>query len=239
MNGIDNYLCKVWIRTSSNIFLTLFTGIVTMFLMAESILSVTSNTFLYVMISSTICSFYAIIKFHMTAPVYNRDAQGNNYLAECQSNRDREKWSNVIFLMMGIIISPALFEAIEYDILIRALVVTTLATVGPIMASLNTTNSSSLLQYRSSVHTMLTGFLFLSLGGIFFPVLHEIELYGGVLFFAFLNAYDTHVAIQKFRQGEADHVGHAINYALNILNILIRVIEILIRMKREDERKSR
>ena len=236
-SALENYLCKVWKKTSRNILLSLFTGMLTTYLMSNSFFQGDDVRFFYAMGAASLVSFFAIFKFHLTTPVYGNDDRGNAYLADCQSNRDRETWADVIFLMMGIVISPPLYMAIKHDILFQALIVTAASTLGPITASFHMPNGY-LLKYRASVHTILTGLLFISLGGIYYPLLHDISVYGGVLFFAFLNAYDTHVAIGEYRNGTADHVGHAVNYGLNILNLFIRIIDILIRLKRQEQKRS-
>lgn len=64
-------------------------------------------------------------------------------------------------------------------------------------------------------------------------LLFNINTYGGILLFSGLIAYDTHVAIKSYEMGNADHLSMSIQLLLNLWNILIRVMEILGRMKGE------
>ena len=79
------------------------------------------------------------------------------------------------------------------------------------------------------------GLIGISFGGLIFPTLHDIDIIGGVLLFSCYSAYDTHKMIDDFENGNKDHIDHALNYSLNILNILIRIIEIL--AKAEENRR--
>lgn len=49
----------------------------------------------------------------------------------------------------------------------------------------------------------------------------------GVGLFTAFVAYDTHVAINAYESGNADHLGVSIDFALDFWNILTRVAQIL------------
>ena len=62
-------------------------------------------------------------------------------------------------------------------------------------------------------------------------LLFTIDNYAGILLFAGLIGYDTHVAIKEYEMGNADHLAISIQMLLNFWNILIRVMQIMSRMK--------
>ena len=41
---------------------------------------------------------------------------------------------------------------------------------------------------------------------------HNVDIYGGVLLFSIYSAYDTHVMINDFKNGNCDYIGHATNF---------------------------
>lgn len=57
-------------------------------------------------------------------------------------------------------------------------------------------------------------------------LLFRADTYLGILLFTGFIAYDTHVAIQSYKSGNADHLSMSIQLLLDIWNIFIRLIEI-------------
>lgn len=53
------------------------------------------------------------------------------------------------------------------------------------------------------------------------------EMYIGIGLFTGYQAFDTHKAIQAFKEGKIDHLDHALSFFLNIQNLFIRYLEIL------------
>lgn len=53
------------------------------------------------------------------------------------------------------------------------------------------------------------------------------EMYIGIGLFTGYQAFDTHKAIQSFKEGKCDHLDHALSFFLNIQNLFIRYLEIL------------
>nr|QBK87339.1 MAG: inhibitor of apoptosis-promoting Bax1 [Marseillevirus LCMAC201] len=60
-------------------------------------------------------------------------------------------------------------------------------------------------------------------GLIWFPMLHDINVYGGVLLFMGYSAYDTHQLIKDYEKGQLDHIGHATNYLLISLSACLKL----------------
>ena len=144
---------------------------------------------------------------------------------------NRKSWSNVLFATQGIIISPALLIFSAHIPL--ALVVTGVITAGSITGSLFQPKGA-LLKMGPVLHTGLWGLLGISIAGIFIPEMHSIDLYGGVGLFTVYNMYDTHELIEEYEHGQVDHLSHSIDYSLNIINIFIRMLEILARVNNKD-----
>lgn len=136
----------------------------------------------------------------------------------------REKYAYMLHTGMGVTLAPSLFM---FPTAIPAATILTGALVaGPIMASMSLPKGS-LLKYGPAMHIGLWGLIGIGIGGIFFPVLHQINVYGGVAFFTLYSAYDTHQMIDDYENGRGDVIGHATNYSLNAINIFGRLLEIL------------
>lgn len=95
----------------------------------------------------------------------------------------------------------------------------------------------SLLGLGSSLYAGLFGLIGLQIAGLltqlcigpnmFSFMCHRADTFIGVGIFTAFVAYDTHVAIQQYEAGDADHLGASIDFVLDFWNILTRVSQIL------------
>lgn len=86
-----------------------------------------------------------------------------------------------------------------------------------------------LLMLGGPLFGCLMGMMALSLVSMFYPTYfaHSIILYGGLALFSVMIAYDTQAMIERARCGNGDHVQDATGLFLNMLNIFIRLLQIL------------
>ena len=63
------------------------------------------------------------------------------------------------------------------------------------------------------------------------PLLHNVDLYGGIVLFTGLTAYDTHVAIDMYKRKDPDHLGISVDMYLDFMNLLIRIMEVVAKSK--------
>jgi len=68
---------------------------------------------------------------------------------------------------------------------------------------------------------------------VFSSMLHSIDLYVGIPLFAGFVAYDTHVAIEMYKNKDPDHLGCSANMYLDFMNILVRMIELMSKFKKD------
>jgi FtsH-binding integral membrane protein len=129
---------------------------------------------------------------------------------------------------MGVTIAPSLFLFQQF--IPHALIATAALTAGPIVVALKTP-SEAFLPYGTALYSCLGGLVGVGFLSLFFPSLHSIDMYGGIILFTLYNAYDTHVMITDYKNGIRDAVSHATNYSLNIINLFIRLLEFFARMQ--------
>lgn len=68
---------------------------------------------------------------------------------------------------------------------------------------------------------------------MFSALAHNVQLYAGIPLFTAFVAYDTQAAIERFENGDPDHLGCSVSLYLDFMNILIRMMEIVNKMKRD------
>jgi len=151
------------------------------------------------------------------------------YKIDTDNIKKQLTYSNFMHIGMGVSISPSLM--IYSQNIPQATILTTALVLGPATMSLYLPKDS-LLKFGPALYTGLWSLIGIGIGGIFFPVLHSIDLYFGVALFTIYNMYDTHVMIKDFEEGKINHVLHACKYSLNFINIFVRILEILANMKK-------
>ena len=140
------------------------------------------------------------------------------------NEEERKKRVNLLHIGMGMTIAPSLLvfhQAIPY-----AAIGTGILVSGPIVASMYLPKGK-LLAFGPAMYTSLLGLVGVSIGGIFFPILHNVNVYGGLVLFTMYSAYDTHKMIDDYENGNKDYLGHSTDYSLNAINIFIRLLEII------------
>jgi FtsH-binding integral membrane protein len=217
--SLQTYFKKVGFTSGKLLGTSLVSGITTI-----GAASVLSN---YVMLSPLMCGslwFGAVI-----AGFYNAYQISNT----SKTNEQRLLNAYLLHGCMGITIAPSLFIFSQF--IPHALILSSALTMGPITAAL-TMKKGSMLKYGPALYTGLWGLIGIGAMSIVAPLLgfnsfglamHSIDMVGGVALFSAYNAYDTHVLIKDFEEGREDHIGHAVNYSLNAINIFIRILEII------------
>jgi FtsH-binding integral membrane protein len=68
---------------------------------------------------------------------------------------------------------------------------------------------------------------------MFSMLAHNVNLYAGIPLFSAFVAYDTHVATERFASGDPDHLSCSMNLYLDFMNILVRMMKIVQRSRRD------
>lgn len=79
----------------------------------------------------------------------------------------------------------------------------------------------------------LGSLVFLGPDSLMFQMLHSVDLYGGIVLFTALTAYDTHKAVEHYQKKDPDHLGCSIELYLDFVNLLIRISEIMAKFQKK------
>ena len=88
---------------------------------------------------------------------------------------------------------------------------------------------AGLLAFQGPLYGMLMGMVAVSLLNLFYPTAfaHSLILYGGLALFSAFIAVDTQAMIERARCGAGDHVQDALQMFLNVINVFVRIAQIL------------
>lgn len=143
---------------------------------------------------------------------------------------------------MGAIMAPLTVIVNHVDpILFPMATFLSMATMGGCFAYAMHQPNASLIQYRGPLVGALTGFVGLGLASLlstavlgpnmFASAWTNIDMYGGIVLFCGLTAYDVHYAVQRYQQQDADHLGHAASIYLDFCNFFVRFLSILLKSR--------
>lgn len=155
----------------------------------------------------------------------------NNQKIEIKNDPSRLRWSQILFATYGVLASPGVFVCA--DVFPQALLATGALVLGSSTAALFF-RDHSLVRYSGAISTGLWGLLVVGIVGVWYPLFHTIDLYGGLAFFCLIQAFDTHVALESYKQNKIDPLGHSIDFGLNMINIFSRLLEIFQKIKRRN-----
>lgn len=128
----------------------------------------------------------------------------------------------------GMALGPIVKMTLAKGVLGSALVMTGAVFCG-FSAAAYLSPRASLLKFQGPLIGMLMGMLAISLLNMIYPsaFAHSIVLYGGLAIFSAFVAVDTQAMIERARCGAGDHVQDALQMFLNVINIFVRIAQIL------------
>ena len=68
---------------------------------------------------------------------------------------------------------------------------------------------------------------FVPVTSAWYPLLHNVYMYGGLALFTLYIAYDTQKMIDEYEMGEDDHLKHAVDLFIDFKVIFTRVLILL------------
>lgn len=130
--------------------------------------------------------------------------------------------------LQGMAIAPIVKATASAGVLGSALVLTGAVFAG-FSAAAFLAPRASLVAFQGPLMGMMLGMFAISILNLFYPTAfaHSIVLYGGLAIFSAFVAVDTQTMIERARCGAGDVAFDALNMFTNVLNIFIRIAEIL------------
>ncbi|KAK7194144.1 Inhibitor of apoptosis-promoting Bax1 [Novymonas esmeraldas] len=136
-------------------------------------------------------------------------------------------------LLEGMAIAPLVLATSMKGVLTTSLVLTA-AVFGGFSAAAYLAPRASMVAWQGPLFGALMGMIAISILNIFYPtaIAHSIILYGGLAIFSMFVAVDTQAMIERARCGAGDHVQDAMQMFLNVINIFVRIAQIMGSMDR-------
>ena len=69
--------------------------------------------------------------------------------------------------------------------------------------------------------------MFVPVTSAWYPLLHGVQMYGGLTLFTLYVAYDTQKMIDEYEMGEDDHLKHAVDLFIDFKHIFMRILILL------------
>lgn len=241
--GLKQFMNKTYVYTGSGILTTMGTGL---------LLSNTPEMFQYLPwlfgggFLTGICgcfglgwSRYKVHTTHFKHPETNKVIEAYH----SENTPERQLSYGAVIGGMSLMVSPLIAFANVSGILMPAMLSTSLVFGGAIHYA-NTRKVGELEIWGSALYGGLWGLIGCSLTGIgstlifgpnmFSVFMHSIDLYAGIPLFAGFVAYDTHKAIDMYKQKDPDHLGCSVQLYLDFTNLLVRMIEIMAIFNKKD-----
>lgn len=241
--GLKQFMNKTYVYTGSGILATMGTGL---------LLSHTPEMFQYLpfMLGGGFLtgiggcfglgwSRYKVHTTHLREPDTNRVIEAYH----SENTPQRQLSYGAVIGGMSLMVSPMIAFANVSGILMPAMLSTGFV-FGGAMHYANTRKVGELEPWGSALYGGLWGLIGCSLTGLgstlifgpnmFSVFMHSIDLYAGIPLFAGFVAYDTHKAIDMYRQKDPDHLGCSVQLYLDFTNLLIRMIEIMAILNKKD-----
>jgi len=131
-------------------------------------------------------------------------------------------------LIEGMALAPIVKMSAAAGVLGSALVLTA-AVFGGFSAASFLAPRASLIAFQGPMFGMLMGMMAISLLNMIYPTAfaHSLILYGGLALFSVFIAVDTQAMIERARCGVSDPSQDALGMFLNVINIFVRIAQIL------------
>ncbi|AYU79205.1 Inhibitor of apoptosis-promoting Bax1 [Leishmania donovani] len=136
-------------------------------------------------------------------------------------------------LLEGMAIAPLVLMTSMKGVLTTSILLTA-AVFGGFSAAAYLAPRASMVAWQGPLFGALIGMVAISLLNVFYPTAfaHSLILYGGLAIFSVMVAVDTQAMIERARCGAGDHVQDALQMFLNVINIFVRIAQIMGNMDR-------
>ncbi|GET88958.1 hypothetical protein, conserved [Leishmania tarentolae] len=136
-------------------------------------------------------------------------------------------------LLEGMAIAPLVLMTSMKGVLTTSILLTA-AVFGGFSAAAYLAPRASMVAWQGPLFGALIGMVAISLLNVFYPTAfaHSLILYGGLAIFSLMVAVDTQAMIERARCGAGDHVQDAMQMFLNVVNIFVRIAQIMGSMDR-------
>lgn len=236
--GLKHFLKRVYIKTGFGVVGSLATASSFTYLLPELL----EKHPLELIVIGAIASFGSIFAYNnKDYKIVDKEYQGVVIPIAEHSAKNKISFAT-LSVSTGLTMAPLLLmtNIINPLILPTALILSTATMTGATFYAMKQKDNNIRL-WRSALYSGLTGLIAIGCVSLitypFFPeVLHlwsTYEPYFGIALFTAMSAYDTQIAIDKYKNNDFNDLDCAISLFLNFINLLIRFMEILAKSQKK------
>jgi FtsH-binding integral membrane protein len=155
---------------------------------------------------------------------------------------EREIAYLIFILSVGLMLSPLMSYYImtNNSDLILAAVILSISTTAATVIYVIKTKPKEISVMGNMLYSTLANFVLMSLLSIiiypvypqFLMIWRTVDIYGGILLFVLITAYDTYKAMKMHKNMNPDYIKCAVDFCLDFLNLFVRIIELLPKKKK-------
>ncbi len=235
--GLTQFMTKVYARMGLGVGATMATSLALFPVVAAH------NPFISLGVGA-VMSFGSIYGITSSKPEYKTKQIGNEVIHYSENTTAREMAFWTLPIGMGVMMSPFMGIIVDVD---PAIVPASLLLSGTIFGGCaiiaTKVKDSMMMQWKAPLAAGLIGLigtqlLGLGAGLIFGPnafsaMVHNVDIYGGAALFTLMSIYDSYMARKMYLKGKPDHLGCATSVYLDFMNLLIRVMEMMAKLKKD------
>ncbi len=232
--GLSNFMTKVYGQTYFGVLGSLGTAYAIAPFIADQPLIAIGIGF--------VGSIASIIGISALKPTYHTKKIGTEVVQYAEDQPLRKLSFAGLSIGMGTMISPLITHVMELDpwILPNSMIISSLIFGG--CALMAKRCDPRIMTWQGPLMVglgSLVGLQLLGLGSIlcfgpnsFALMIHNVDVYGGIVLFTGFSIYDSYKARIAYEQGKPDTIGCSTELYLDFMNLLIRILEILAKNKK-------
>lgn len=235
--GLSKFMSKVYSRMGLGISATMATSLGLMPFIGDH------NPFIYLgvgFVTAIGCSF----GISSSEPTYKTKYEGTELIHYSENSVLREASFWGLTGGMGVMLAPFMGMIMEID---PAIVPASLLLSGTIFGGCalfaSKTKNADIMKWKAPLMIGLGSLIGIQLAGLgsmlifgpntFSNIVQNVDIFGGTILFTFMSVYDAYVARQMYISGKPDALGCSTSVYLDFINLLIRIMQILAKAKKD------
>lgn len=234
--GLSKFMIKVYTRMGLGVGATMATSLTLMPILA------TQHPFAALGVGA-VMSFGSIFGITSSKPEYKTTHERGEVIHYSENTTVREVSFWCLPVGMGVMMSPFMGMIISIDpAIVPASILLSGTIFGGCAIAATKVKDSTMMQWKAPLMVGLASLIGIQLVGLgstllfgsntLSMMLYNVDVFGGAALFTLMSIYDSYMARKMYLSGEPDHLGCATSVYLDFMNLLIRIMEIMVKSKK-------